>query len=354
MEPEGRAHPGARMAIPTEELCERLRRFLASETGSDVQVKMVGALAGGASRAAYAMDIAVEKGEQAGDYPTVLRLDLGGKIYEASLGRIEECRVLRQAKKGGVLVPRALWASDDPSVLERDFVVLERIDGETIGTRIVQRVDLAEARRLLPEQMGRELAKIHALEAAEMEFLPRPKGNESPAEAVLHRCRAELDKVGGAHPALEVGWRWLSDQAPECSESVFVHGDFRLGNFVVGPEGLRSVLDWEFASVGDPHEDLAWPFVRDWRFGNDQLRMGGGSDGEDFLMAYEAASGRSVDRHALRYWEILGNFRWALGCLTQSHRHLSGRERSIELASLGRRSGEMELEMLDLIAREEG
>ncbi|MFN8568014.1 MAG: hypothetical protein U0Z44_10975 [Kouleothrix sp.] len=41
-----------------------------------------------------------------------------------------------------------------------------------------------------------------------------------------------------------------------------------------GPDGLRAVIDWEFAHIGDPLEDLAWPCVRDWRFGNDALPVG--------------------------------------------------------------------------------
>lgn len=175
-----------------------------------------------------------------------------------------------------------------------------------------------------------------------------------PARAVLERAQEEVDRVGGARPGLEAGLRWLLRNAPSSSDLVFVHGDFRLGNMIVGPEGLRAVIDWEFAAVGDPHEDLAWPFVRDWRFGRDELRFAGISGGEDFLAAYEEASGRRVERGPLRYWEALGNFRWALGCLTQAHRHLSGAERSVELASLGRRSCEMELEMLGLIAEIDG
>jgi hypothetical protein len=38
----------------------------------------------------------------------------------------------------------------------------------------------------------------------------------------------------------------------------------------------------------------------------------------------------------------------------QADRHLSGKAPSIELASLGRRAAEMELELLNLIERAEG
>jgi len=338
-----------RMTLPLEAIAGRLEAYLAGETGGPVAVRGLRALAGGASRAAIAVDITMEKGPQAGLHAAVLRLDLGGKIYETSLSREEELRVIAHAAAGGVPVPVPLWSSSDASVLGRDFLILSRVEGETIGRRIVQLPELAEARKALPGQMGIALARIHALDPAPLAFLPRPSRAGEAARAVLDRARAELDRVGAAHPGLEAGLLWLLANAPQSAETVLVHGDFRIGNMIVGPEGLRAVIDWEFAAVGDPHEDLAWPFVRDWRFGADSLRFGGLSDGQDFLAAYEKESGRRPDPRSLRYWEVLGNFRWALGCLTQAHRHLSGVEPSVELASLGRRSAEMELEMLDLI-----
>jgi aminoglycoside phosphotransferase (APT) family kinase protein len=118
---------------------------------------------------------------------------------------------------------------------------------------------------------------------------------------------------------------------------------------MVGRSGLVGVFDWEFAHVGDPHEDLAWPCVRSWRFGQDHLRVGGVGDAEAFYTAYERASGTKVDRDAVWFWETVGNLRWAVGCISQANRHLSGQAPSVELASLGRRACEMELELLDLI-----
>ena len=69
----------------------------------------------------------------------------------------------------------------------------------------------------------------------------------------------------------------------------------------------------------------------------------------EFLETYERLSGRTMSRGAVRYWELLGNLRWAVGCIAQAHRHLSGQTTSLELASLGRRTAEMELELLDLL-----
>jgi hypothetical protein len=58
-----------------------------------------------------------------------------------------------------------------------------------------------------------------------------------------------------------------------------------------------------------------------------------------------------VAEQDLFWWEVLGNVKWAVGALTQSRRHLSGRERSVELAVLGRLAAEMEYELLDLLER---
>jgi hypothetical protein len=66
-----------------------------------------------------------------------------------------------------------------------------------------------------------------------------------------------------------------------------------------------------------------------------------------------AMTGQQVDRDALRYWEIMGNLRWAATCLAQAQRHLSGADPSVEFASLGRRAAEMELEFLSLIEDQE-
>ncbi len=333
---------------------ERLRDYLETELVSAIELTALAPLAGGASRAAFAFDIKVEGGPHVGSYAAVLRLDLGGEIYAWALSRRQEFEILRAARAARVPVPEPYWESSDEAILGRDFFVMQRVEGETIGAKIVRRSDLAAARDVLPAQMGEAIARIHGMEFEAFEFLSRPddagdQRGHAAATWVLRRTREELDRIGSVSPSIEAICSWLEKNAPTSAELVLTHGDFRLGNMIVAADGLKAVIDWEFACVSDPHEDLSWPFVRDWRFGRDELRFAGISHGEDFLRAYEAASGRSVDRRCLRYWEILGNLRWAVGCLTQAHRHLSGRERSVELASLGRRSVEMQLEAMLLI-----
>ena len=325
----------------------RLEAFLQEKLGQPVHLGGVRQLTGGASRDTWTVDVVVHGAEK---QSLVVRRDLGGQIMPDALDRGTEFAVLQRAHQGGVLVPRPRWVCMAAEVLGSPFFVMDRLEGESVGRRILRDPDLAQARQRLPGQRGEQLAKIHALSFEGLDRLPRPGPGQSPAQQALARTAEQLRALGEPHPVLELVLRWLGQHAPDCPRLVLVHGDFRIGNLMVGPEGLVGVFDWEFGHVGDPAEDLAWPCVKSWRFGHDELKLGGVGHPETFFAAYEQASGVTVDRQAVRFWELVGNLRWAVGCIGQAHRHLSGQAGSVELASLGRRTCEMELELLDLIA----
>jgi aminoglycoside phosphotransferase (APT) family kinase protein len=332
-------------SLPPDELASRLTAFLSEAAGAPAEVTALTPIAGGASLETWTVDATVG-GEP---YALVLRMDLASNMNPNALTRAQEFALLQAAHASGVLAPRPRWLSADGAALGRPFFLMDRVQGESIGPRVVRRPELAAARALLPAQMADQLARIHAIDPVPLGFLLRPPPGRSPALHAVDGARTLLERLGIANPALEFGLRWLEQHAPECPQQTFVHGDFRIGNLLVGPDELRAVIDWEFAHIGDPLEDLAWPCVRDWRFGNDALRVGGVGELEPYVAAYEAASGRAVDRGALRYWEIMGNLRWAATCHSQAQRHLSGADPSVEFASLGRRAAEMELEFLTLI-----
>ena len=166
---------------------------------------------------------------------------------------------------------------------------------------------------------------------------------------MLERFYGELDSVGDPHPAIEYGLWWLREHPPEPLPDVVSHGDFRIGNVAVSERGLEYLLDWEFAHLSDPREDLAWPIVRAWRFGADERRLGGVGELEPYLDRYAELTGIAVAPEELDWWEVLGNVKWAVGCLTQCRRHLAGLDRSVEYAVLGRMAAEMEYELLHLV-----
>jgi aminoglycoside phosphotransferase (APT) family kinase protein len=283
-------------------------------------------LPGGASKEAWAVD--------AGGEPLLVRRAGGGVIHRHTLSLQQEFEVLGAALEAGVKAPRPIVYIEDLD--GREAFVMERLAGETIGRRIV-RMDIPE--RLVSE-MAEELAKIHALPPKQLPFLE---------EASVDRLVEELDEIGEPHPAIELGLWWLSGHRPPPREPVVVHGDFRIGNLVVDENGLVGVLDWEFAHLDDPARDLSFALVRAWRFGVDSLRLGGIGEVEPYVDRYNELTGFDVRPEELDYWEVAGNVAWAVGCLTQARRHLTGQERSVELAILGRLGAEVEYEICHLL-----
>jgi aminoglycoside phosphotransferase (APT) family kinase protein len=149
-------------------------------------------------------------------------------------------------------------------------------------------------------------------------------------------------------PVFDLGFGWAMERMPTDRPSALVHGDFRSGNFIVGPDGLRAILDWELAHLGHPMEDIGWLCTNTWRFGEWRHPVGGFGHREPFYAAYEAAGGR-IDRDLVRLFELWGSLRWGVMCLQMAHAHLSGARRSVELAAIGRRVSETEIDILHIL-----
>jgi aminoglycoside phosphotransferase (APT) family kinase protein len=127
-----------------------------------------------------------------------------------------------------------------------------------------------------------------------------------------------------------------------------VHGDFRNGNLMIGPDGIRALLDWELTHLGDPMEDLAWLCVNSWRFGQIDQPVGGFGNREELYAGYEAAGGR-VDEPRVHFWEVLGSLKWGIMCQMGAADFVSGVDLSVERAAIGRRASETEIDLLRLL-----
>ena len=309
---------------------DALQRCLSELFGREVDVTEPVLLAGGASKEAWAVDADGE--------PLIVRRAAATVMHHHTLTLAQEYAVIEAAYEAGVKAPRPYGYL--PDLAGREAFAMARLEGETIGRRIVQKDELAVARERLPVQLAEQLAKIHSIPAARLPFLP---------DTGIGRMVAELDEVDEPHPAIELGLWWLRENRPPERPAVVNHGDFRIGNVVVDPEGLVGVLDWEFVHLDEPVRDLAFGMVRAWRFGVPEKRLGGVGGVEPFLGRYNELTGLDVRPEELDYWELAGNVAWAIGCLTQAQRHLSGLDRSVELATLGRLGAEVEYEICQLL-----
>ncbi len=314
-------------------------------------------MAGGASREIWSLDVSLERAPGRREtLPLVLRRDPAGRVGDGG-DRGAEFRVLRAAWRGGVRVPRVYWASRDGAGLGAPFFLMDRVAGEALPRRLLREDRYARTRAGLAAELGAMLARIHALDLtdpdlADLAGLAPPPADRSPAQSEVERVAQGIRELAvEPHPVLDLAERWLRARTPTPSRIALVHGDYRIGNVIFDETGMRAILDWELMHVGDPIEDLGWLCMRAWRFGA-PLPVGGVGTREQLVEAYERASGTRVDLEALRFWEAFGSFKLALVFLMQSRVYLDGRVRSVELASLGRRTAEAEDELLRFLRDE--
>lgn len=338
----------------TDDLRARVERHLRdhaslAQDAGRVVVTAVAPLAGGACQENFRVDVDV-----AGAPRTfVLRSDARTHL-PGSIDREAEHAVINAAVGAGVMTPEAQWLSRGLVREGASAYFLDWVDGEAIGRKVVASPALERARAALPAQLARELAKIHGITPAACPAVLDASSlgaDYDPVRAHLDRLRKSIDALREPRPATELAYLWLVENARPERETVLVHGDFRTGNFLVGEEGLRALLDWEFSHWGSRYYDLAWICLRDWRFNRVTLPVGGFSGRRAFYDAYERESGVTLDPARLHYWEIVGNLQWAIGSAVQCERVLYGGETDIELLAIGRRACEMELEALRLVER---
>jgi aminoglycoside phosphotransferase (APT) family kinase protein len=299
-------------------------------------------LSGGASQETWSFDIV----HPDGNIGAILRRAPAG--YGAAPSRAAgldaEARLMQLAYDAGVPSPRVLHVLRPEDDLGTGFV-MARVEGETIPRRILRDQQFASARAVLAHQLGKVLAAIHGLDMVQLPKLRRMTAAEEIAE--LERDYRSFD---WPRPVFELALRWLRDRDPGPPEQVtLVHGDFRHGNLIVGPEGLRAVLDWELAHTGDPMEDLGWVCVNSWRFGEIEKPVGGFGTREELFAGYEAA-GRRVDPARVNFWEVMGTLRWGVMCCGMMQRFRVSPEHSVERAMIGRRASETEIDLLRLLA----
>ncbi|MFM2073689.1 MAG: hypothetical protein RLZZ623_3953 [Actinomycetota bacterium] len=297
-------------------LLDGLRRVL----GAAEVVDLV-RLSGGASRETWRFT--------ADGRPLILQTQRAGDERDMGI----EADVVRAAEAAGMPVPSLIASSNRPDELGSSYMVLTAIDGETIARKILRDDEFSGARSSLTTDLANALALLHAIPTTAVEGLVE-------IDQIGH-YRAALEALQQPHPAFELAFRWLEQNRPVSSARSIVHGDFRLGNVIVGSDGLRAVIDWELAHIGDPMEDLGWMCVKAWRFGS-RHPVAGVGEYDELFTAYEQAGGARVDPTSVLWWEVLGTLKWGIMCILQTTAHLSGASRSHELAAIGRRVCENE------------
>jgi aminoglycoside phosphotransferase (APT) family kinase protein len=265
-------------------------------------------------------------------------------------GVTDETGALKLAEAAGAPVAHVFEVCEDASWFGEPFFVSQRIFGETLPRNILRLVAAdASLGETMGRQLGRGFAAIHTVPADACPEAMRRPFDVAPSQTSLQGVTENLDELLQRAPVYELGLRWLERNQPDPpAQHTMIHGDVRTGNIMVGEDGLRAILDWEGCHTGDPHEDLAWVAVRTWRFGNDELEVGGFSPRQAMVQAYEEAGGQ-FDPHAYHWWKVYGTLRWGIGLSRQAVQHLNGTYRNIAMAASGRRAVELEYDLLRLL-----
>ena len=263
-------------------------------------------------------------------------------MADRPFGHVDEAALVRAAFDAGVRAPEVVGVLEDGDGLGTGYV-MRRVIAEVSPAKI-----LADPPRSLLADLGRELARIHAIP---MDRVPAAIPLMDTG-AALAELRSRFLSYGGDRPVIALAIRWCEDHLPEPAVPVLVHGDYRMGNVMVDSEGLAAVLDWELAHRGDAHEDLAFGCMTVWRFGQlDKPAFGVGSL-DDYFAAYEAAGGAKVDPARFRFWLVYRTLWWALGCLQMGQAWRSGADTTVERVVVGRRTAEQELDLIALLETE--
>lgn len=316
------------------DLAAPLSAFMAKAVGPGTLCGLV-RLSGGANMESWAFDWAgsgyVLRRAPSADY-------MAGRPY----GHADEAALVIAAHGAGVRAPEVVGVLADGDGMGTGYV-MRRIMAEVNPAKIV-----ADPPPSLLADLGRELARIHAIPVS---AIPAAIPLMDSA-AALAELKARFLTYGGDRPVIALAIKWCEEHLPPPAEPVLVHGDYRMGNVMVGADGLAAVLDWELAHLGDSHEDLAFGCMAVWRFGRIERPAFGLGSLEDYFAAYEAAGGTRVDPVRFRFWLVYRTLWWALGCLQMGQAWRSGADTTVERVVVGRRTAEQEIDLLLLLEGE--
>lgn len=302
-------------------------------------------LSGGASQETYRITIASPEGDRL----LAMRRAAGGEEGEITAqhpGLAVEALLMQVARAQGVPEPKVHYVLQPQDGIGAGFI-MQWLEGEALGARIVKAPELDVVRPQLAHMFGVTLARIHSIDL-QATGLDQHLQHLTP-EDYVRQTWERYQAFETPQPMIDFTARWLLDNLPSNYTPSLVHNDYRNGNVMVDTSGIVAVLDWEVAHIGDPMRDLGWMLTHSWRFGRAHLPVGGFGTADDFYAGYESVTGVAVDPQAVKFWQVFGSFWWAVGCLGMAEHYRNGPDQSVERPGIGRRSSECQVDCVNLL-----
>jgi aminoglycoside phosphotransferase (APT) family kinase protein len=313
---------------------------LAAKIVADARVEGLRRLSGGATQEIWRFETV----SPAGCSTMILRrAPNGDRLTEEAVGLDIEARLICAAGERGIPVPQVRHVLKPEDGLGSGFI-MDFVEGETLGGRIVKSETFARVRQTLSRRCGEILAKVHTIDPVQF-----PSLRSSTPRELLKHWEDVYHSTDWPRPVFVCAFRWLEQTCPApTARPCLVHGDFRNGNLIIGADGIHAVLDWELAHIGDPMEDIGWICVNSWRFGRMDRAVGGFGDLADLIAGYQNAGGAAVRIESCKWWEVFGTLRWGVMCAAMTQRFRSI-DPSVERAAIARRASETEIDLLRLM-----
>jgi aminoglycoside phosphotransferase (APT) family kinase protein len=233
-----------------------------------------------------------------------------------------EHRVIAALGPTAVPVPDALAYCDDPEVIGAPFYVMSFVDGAVLHDAETARTALdVPARAHAGDSLVDALVELHAVDVDAVGLGDLARRDDFVARQLKRWHRQVEASKTRAVPAIDRVHAVLASRIPPQSESTVVHGDYRLGNCIVDPEGdVRAILDWEICTLGDPRADVGY-LLASWTEPHDPrpsdldnpTSVPGFVTREELLARYAARSGRDVK--AMPYFVVFSL--WRLACILE-------------------------------------
>ncbi len=310
-------------------------------------------IAGGQSNLTYGV-------RDAGELALVIRRPPLGDVLESAHDVAREHRIIAGLAGSGVPVPVTYGVCTDRDVIGAPFYAMELVEG-----LIIRNAD--EAQRLLPEAVRPVVSEtfVDALAALHLvDPVAQGLGELSRHDAYVERQLRRMFRQFQASatrpvPAIEAAHERLAARVPAQQRTSFVHGDYRIDNVVLRPDGsIAAILDWELCTLGDPLADLGMTLTS-WRHpGEDISHLLSGSPSQapgfspraEIVARYAERTG--LDLSDLPYYVALGS--WKLACIAEGihARYASGamgsdrQDQAAAWATKGEQLGEYALAVL--------
>lgn len=315
----------------------------------DLVVDELARIYGGSSQETFRFRARWREAEGPVERRLILRRDAPAGLVVAE--RDLEYNVYRALAGQGVPIPGVHHLELDPRWLERPFFIMDLCPGKP-GSPFAPGDPYDGHGAAVGRQFWTILGRLAAIDhrAVGLETLRNGTLGGGYWAAELDRWETILDENEAVRePALRGALRWLRANPPaEPASPAIVHGDYRSGNFLFTPDGtISAILDWEMCHVGDPLEDVAWAIDPYWPMTR-HLPLADG------LAAWEAASGRVVDRAALDWWRVFSAVKACVIWTTAAASFASGRNRDMTIALSGVRAAHFHRALVLAMMRERG